>query len=567
MSAVSATQVAARLTEAEKKSTTRGACLRALFQRVELDDLLKAILLEPSVARFFTEVATVKALLDFVFEPGPPPPPLDYEPPASPGSPRKEARKEDERRTSWAEPSMTLDGIKTYCAEILTNPDSSAVFEVLVGSEALGYFFAYWKRPAMDALVFQSFLRLSDFLLQRRFHAFVRSLHVWDFVIPCIVMQLDVPDVRSLVHALIANEAFLVEQVPEVGWSRRTVLPLVLSRFRASLDNHGDSVEVTVMCEFLGELLQYHFRTAPHVQEELMAEFKLIAEQVLNTHSEYADEFLTLFMQFFPPRHGEGVEALRPPPSVSVCDLALECTGARRPLPEVSYNWDVEQFLSNGKFQHLLRSFLSREVEKHMNLYRWRAMQLVSRCLGMCCDEVDRALIASSNLAHFLDAFFQYPQCSMVHTLVLDALLYLARYSDTISWALVNHGFLARALDAYLKHADSPASLRPHYMGHLVRLFGELGSSAVPAIEKALKNAPQWPQVREAVEAVVARERYAIMPSAEPREGTLLERLALASSEEDAALASKPKQNADGEGQEEVEVIEEEIIEEIVVEE
>ena len=128
MSSMSPAQVASRLAEVEKKSRDCQSTLRALFERVELDDLLRAICVSREVGQYFARVATVTALLDFLFEPGPPPVPLDYEPPASPGSPRKEPRKEDERRASFAEPGLTLDKIKTYCAEILTNPDSSAVW-------------------------------------------------------------------------------------------------------------------------------------------------------------------------------------------------------------------------------------------------------------------------------------------------------------------------------------------------------------------------------------------------------------------------------------------------------
>lgn len=65
-------------------------CLVHVFENSELDDVLLAIQRSPAVSSFFCKVETVRAILDFVFEPGPPPPPLEYEPPASPGSPRKE---------------------------------------------------------------------------------------------------------------------------------------------------------------------------------------------------------------------------------------------------------------------------------------------------------------------------------------------------------------------------------------------------------------------------------------------------------------------------------------------
>ena len=597
MSALSGPEVEAAVADAERVSSSVEEALSVLFARVELEDILQS-LSSAKVLRFFARPVAVKAMLDLLFEAGPPPAPLDYEPPSSPQPDSKKSREEEEEEKKKEETVSTppskleqeraaKDRAKVYCSEMLTNPDARAVFRVLMSTELLGYFFGYWQREEMDPRVFQGFLRLSDFMLQRRFHAFVRALQLWEFVLPCMVAHLEVPEVRVLIHALLANEAFLVGAVPETAWSHHKLVPLVLARFRTAFEPGAEAFETVTMCEFVGELVQFHFRSSPHVLRELLAEFGLITSLVLSEHTEYGEQTLALFLLFFPPRFGDDALAqLKPPPSVPLSDLVKELCqqpGSAPNFGPVMYNEEVEVVLSSHSFQRRIHIYLAESMPSSsasgvpsLSLNRWRALRLVAQIVRMVVAEVDEALISSGNLALFVDSMFALPHCSMVHTLVADTLTYLVRYSpSTIEWILIKRKFLEQAVQAFLLFKDGNRAAggsrvaakhrRPDYIGHLVALFGEIGSSTNPAVAKAAAANAIFSEVKNVhLPRLHETWRYEEAPKAAARQGTLLERIAQAEADEG------PKKTApEEETVEEVieEVVEEEIVEEEVVEE
>ena len=597
MSALSGPEVEAAVAEAERVSSSVEEALSFLFARVELEDVLQS-LSSAKVLCFFARPVAVKAMLDLLFEAGPPPAPLDYEPPSSPQPDGKKSREDEEKKeevVSSPPPSKleqeraAKDRAKVYCSELLTNPDARAVFRVLMSTELLGYFFGYWQRDEMDPRVFQGFLRLSDFMLQRRFHAFVRALQLWEFVLPCMVAHLEVSEVRVLIHALLANEAFLVNAVPETAWSHHKLVPLVLARFRAALEPGADAAETVTMCEFVGELVQFHFRSSPHVLRELLAEFGLITSLVLNEHSEYGEEALALFLLFFPPRFGDDALAqLKPPPSVPLSDLVKEVCqqpGSAPNFGPVSYNEEVEVVLSSHSFQRRIHIYLAESLPSSsatgvpsLSLNRWRALRLVAQMVRMVVAEVDEALISSGNLALFVDSLFALPHCSMVHTLVVDTLTYLVRYSpSTIEWILIKRKFLEQAVQAFLLFKDGNRAAggsriaakhrRPDYIGHLVALFGEIGSSTNPAVAKAAAANAIFSEVKNVhLPRVHETWRYEEAPKAAARQGTLLERIAQAEADDGPKKTAPEEETVEEEVIEEI-VEEEEVIEEIIEEE
>jgi hypothetical protein len=455
-----------------------------------------------------------------------------------------------------------IDKIKVYCSELLTNADSSQVFQVLMSTELLEYFFSFWQRPVQDPRVFKSFLNLSEYMLQCRFHAFVRAVQVWDFVIPHMVMQVDVPEVRQLIHALIANEAFVVDTVPELGWSQNSIVPLILARFRVSLDNLSDSEEVVTMCDFVGELLRYHCRSSPHIMLEIAGEFSLIAQVFTGGHTDFSEELFVLMMQFFPPKFGPGADMLHPPSTVPLCNLVKRLTST---LPVVHlgpivYHEGIELFVSSKSFQRWISTHLSLETEKKLSLSRWRALVLVSGLVRMCTKDVDEALLASGNVGRFVDAVFIFPTSSILHTLVVDTILYICEHSDVALWVIVHHKFLERAVNLYLEHADLSQQERPNCFGHFTRLFEGLRNISRKLISDVLQSATKWSAVEVVLERDATAGRYDLMPDSSEinRERTL---------EHSPEMGKKPPTEKVAEEEEEVvEEIVEEITEEMIEE-
>lgn len=71
-----------------------------VFERTELDALLLAVQRSPVAASFFCRPNTVRALLEWVFEPGLPPPPDDSLAPPSPTAPDTKHHQEEPHQHS-----------------------------------------------------------------------------------------------------------------------------------------------------------------------------------------------------------------------------------------------------------------------------------------------------------------------------------------------------------------------------------------------------------------------------------------------------------------------------------
>ena len=467
---------------------------------------------------------------------------------------------------------LSMQTIQVYCAEILTNADSVAVFDALMANgELLGLFFDYWQQPVPDAGVMVTFVRLCDFMMQKRFHAFIRAVQIWS-VLPRMVMLVERPDVRLLLHAMLINEALLVSSVPEVTWSPDVLVPQVLVRFRAAMDNEADMAEVGVMCEFVTDLLEYHFRSQPRVVSELLVEFDYITSHVLSSNTEFPEEFLALFFRFFPSKHGTEEW----PRELALSDLALATAESQRPneIVDIVYNEIVVAFLVASEFQNLLANRLDHGAP----LMRWRALTVIKRMIEMSCPAIDVALIEAGNVKRFFEAVFLLPHGSMVHTLVVDTALMIAELGSDVLFA---HTFqtsgeiklLMRVIVAVKQHRDESTN-RPavEYIGPFVRLINALWAMA-PSLDRVVdifEQCQSWPSFKKGLLANInADSVYDIQPAPEDfhREGTLVERLQMSQSEEPPEAGGNTSliEESFEEIIEEEIIEEEEVIEEIVV--
>ena len=105
-----------------------------------------------------------------------------------------------------------------------------------------------------------------------------------------------------------------------VFWSRKTIIPLILNRFQKALSNavENNAVEIITMCEFLGELLNFHYFSAPHILTEIVDIFEQINENILSEKTVFPQEFLELFFFFFP----KNIPLMEPALQLTVCTLA-----------------------------------------------------------------------------------------------------------------------------------------------------------------------------------------------------------------------------------------------------
>ena len=507
---------------------------------VELDELLECVAADAS---FFASSPVLRRLVGVLFEPLP-----------SPDGPGP------------AETGLPLQTMQVYCAEMLTNPDAEAVFEALLADgDVLRFFFSYWQRDAPDPGVLATFVRLNDFMLQKRFHAFIRAVQMWD-VLPRMVLLVHVPAVRILIHSMLVNEALLVSSVPEVAWSPNTLVPHTLARFRAAVDNEANAAEVVVMCEFVTDLLEYHFRSQPAVVSELLVEFDYITSHVLSSHTDFPDEFLTLFFHFLPPKHG----AEEWPVELSLSELALASRrNENERILDVVYSDQVLDFVTASDFQLLIAE---RSGYKSA-LMRWRVLLVIKQLVETCNERVEEALMKHGNVKRLVDALFEAPHHSMVHALVVDVALFIAELGSD---ALFHHlfespgRFFGRGLDAFkLHYSDGTNSPDVGYFGHLVRLFNSLEDMAQSSerVAALLKTNSDWKAFRSGhLEQINLESRYEVVPSPEDyrREGTLVERLQMSQSEEPSSSASMAAEDEDEEDvivEEEEIIVEEEIVE------
>lgn len=559
---------------------------------------------------------------------------------AAASNPSKEEEEEKQQRAALASaPSLIpQDGsaddkhellmkIKIVSSELLTNPDSVVVLDTLVGNfELLDVLFSYWKEPVPDPAVFVSFTRLMDFLMHKRFYPFVRYIQVaGQFVLASMVRHLDVPDVSTLVHGMITKESFQVRHSPQLEWSRATLIPLVLERWNEVLQvPRPDSSEMILLCEFTTQLLLFHQARSRHILDELMPLFKAVTEKVIKGGaSGYASEFLELFFSYFPPQHLQHVDlasALVMPPiddeDVPEDSKILESRGGgggsggaggnngagggAPDKPRVVYHDTVELFLSSRLFQRSIRNSLhglppeggsyrvsppskntvsssSSSKKAPLGAERWRSLQIVNRLIKMCLPTVDEALIISGALQKSLELFFEYPNASMVHSLVLDMLVYMLKHSaEAVNcWVCLEFGFIKKALAVVKEQLELPQVERTvSYTWHLVCFFLEFVSVLernpvlAEVLGTSLESNQGWRDFRdEVLPFLIPATRYSVEPEHVERVGTFLERLQQAEDETPKKDTAPKQQQQDEAQEEEEEVIEEEVVEEVIEEE
>jgi hypothetical protein len=140
------------------------------------------------VIEYFCRDAVIRRMIWYVLHPQAPHPPMPPEDRPETGEAQKccffclylvfltkstfavseEQRKYDE-----------LTRMKIYCSELFTNTESVRVLDTLVGDFTLmDCLFSYWhvKSPPQHILV--SFVRLVDFMMRKRFAAFVRYVKI-----------------------------------------------------------------------------------------------------------------------------------------------------------------------------------------------------------------------------------------------------------------------------------------------------------------------------------------------------------------------------------------------------
>ncbi len=194
-----------------------------------------------------------------------------------------------------------------------------------------------------------------------------------------------------------------------------------------------DVAEAVQMCDFVSQLLLYHYRRSPHIARELVAIFPEVTAHLLSgAHEVYAEDFLDIFFNFIPPRVPATVDPASPVVAPAVD--AEDAKNAPEP-PPLRYHESVEIFVTSRLFQRALRQALGGGINastanltavlaasSRLGVERWRALQIVQRLIEMCVPEVDEALIISGALQRALELFFEFPHHSMVHCLVLDML-------------------------------------------------------------------------------------------------------------------------------------------------
>ncbi len=360
------------------------------------------------------------------------------------------------------------------------------------------------------------------------------------------------------------------------------------------------------MCDFVSQLLLYHYRRSPHIARELVAIFPEVTAHLLSgAHEVYAEDFLDIFFNFIPPRVPATVDPASPVVAPAVD--AEDAKNAPEP-PPLRYHESVEIFVTSRLFQRALRQALGGGINastanltavlaasSRLGVERWRALQIVQRLIEMCVPEVDEALIISGALQRALELFFEFPHHSMVHCLVLD-MLKVTRYyrwclllllltmvvvvlqhmlhhssEFTACWTFLEFGLINRGL----KRLTAPAVLTrgrlPSNEGHLVAFFNELdvclshNGLLSEAVASSLEVNDDWNNFRTSVLPQINKTyKYASMPDKVERAGTFIERLQQAESDDGKAVDGSPqKQQRDVV---EEEVTEEEIVEEIIEE-
>ncbi len=412
---------------------------------------------------------------------------------------------------------LTLQRAKVYILELFMNPLSGVVTEALCASDdVLDVLFSHWKKdPLVESMEDKNTLdlmaKMTSHLVAAHPRSFFRKLLNTPWLKARLMDLFHVKEVGDILRVMLDKEAEVLEEHRELGWSRDCLVPFVLKKLERGLAERIDVIVVD-SCEFLAHLVLTHFRSKQYLVLEVLQSLSVVTSAFLDEHHYYQPELFALFFALVPNK-----QELTESSFSSEWENEQAISQQQQQQPAVQYPAVLVEFLTSVSLSDQLRTILSAVPSGPMNrlgVQRWRASQVVCCMVGTLHPEVVDVLISSGNLARVLDLFFDLPQSSMMHSMILDAIRFMLHHSPRLRhWLLVVYKFVERIGRVFKKEFDRsslPTSMpntSVHHLGHLYDAFCDVRAVQAEQSPEELEASQGWDGFSDLLASILAIEK------------------------------------------------------------